>query len=527
MSERIPRSPHALLLPAAFTMLAANLVLVGATLFTEDDSHRVVTPTSKEALPVEATKAVSTVQHDRSSTGAEDPTEPPDGAAARVDRGLVARARTPGEIVDSVLAPRDHESAVRQAVPRHRPQRTTAELLATLSDVTTLDLFDAPYDRDEEDEKRRYRRMRNRIVNAPTRPPELALPHPLDGPLWRDQRPDFAGLPVLEGDHCQLSEDESVELRRVATEVGREAANAGRLAASTHRHQAPGAWFRVQGLVEAAEDEFDPSGLHQILQIAPPQIRRMLVRELAENESAESTSALVQRALFDFDSGIRHDAVEALATRPKPDYTALLLRAFEHPWAPAAEHAADALVTLGRTDVVDSLRELDGRPDPRAPFKDAWDRWFAYELVRVNHLRNCLLCHAPSRVPFAPRGTSPFHGTISTTRPTPHNVDPDPKLPEGFVPDPYAPLPQVYYSGRNGSGLFVRADVTYVWQDFSVVMQTENRHASWPERQRFDFFVRKKHVSETEARELATRYPTANSPHRRALQYALRALGGA
>ena len=86
------------------------------------------------------------------------------------------------------------------------------------------------------------------------------------------------------------------------------------------------------------------------------------------------------------------------------------------------------------------LKKMLDEPDPRAPSRGDDGQWKVRELVRVNHLRNCLLCHAPS-------------------------VDSGDYL-RGRVPEPDKPIPVEYYHSPNGT--YVRADVTYLRQDFSV-----------------------------------------------------------
>src|SRR5439155_15009068 len=97
------------------------------------------------------------------------------------------------------------------------------------------------------------------------------------------------------------------------------------------------------------------------------------------------------------------------------------------------------------------------------------------EVVRVNHLRNCLLCHAPATSP-----TDPVRG---------------------LVPPPGQPLPPPfstpYYEGQNG--IFVRADVTYIRQDFSVP-QPVARAGNWPAYQRYDYLVRTRYPTNDELR---------------------------
>jgi hypothetical protein len=89
------------------------------------------------------------------------------------------------------------------------------------------------------------------------------------------------------------------------------------------------------------------------------------------------------------------------------------------------------------------------------------------ELVRVNHLASCKMCHAA--------------GTNSAR---------DNPVP-GAVPKPSRPLPaparasDYYLKGDD----FVRADVTFLRQDFSVT-QPVTRHGPWPAEQRFDYLVR-------------------------------------
>ncbi len=118
------------------------------------------------------------------------------------------------------------------------------------------------------------------------------------------------------------------------------------------------------------------------------------------------------------------------------------------------------------------------------------------EIVRVNHLKNCLLCHAPS-----------------TSRRD---------LVRAPVPSPNQPLPRVYYASSRGA--LVRADVTYLKQDFAVRHPVQN-HGKWPAMQRFDYFVRERPSDKHESAAWAKRNPAA-SPYRKAALFALRKLTG-
>ena len=54
-------------------------------------------------------------------------------------------------------------------------------------------------------------------------------------------------------------------------------------------------------------------------------------------------------------------------------------------------------MTLGNKDVVPHLVTLLGQPDPLVPETlPNGTRVVARELIRVNHLANCLMCHPPS-----------------------------------------------------------------------------------------------------------------------------------
>ena len=100
-------------------------------------------------------------------------------------------------------------------------------------------------------------------------------------------------------------------------------------------------------------------------------------------------------------------------------------------------------------------------PDPSAPHQDETGRWVRTDLVRVNHLRSCYLCHAPST------------SASDVIR--------------GSVPTPGERIRPVY-SIDDHEG-FIRADVTYLKQDFSIVREVPNADP-WPRLQRFDYLVR-------------------------------------
>jgi hypothetical protein len=250
--------------------------------------------------------------------------------------------------------------------------------------------------------------------------------------------------------------------------------------------------------------------LEQVLTGEPPLVRLGLVQALrSPPDSPVAAAVLARRAVFDTSAEVRQGAVVGLRFLSARDYLPHLLNGLRYPWAPANYHAAEALVALGTEAAVADLVRLLGAPDPCAPFEidEGVTKVLAVrELVRVNHHGSCLLCHAPS---FSAND-----------------------LVRGPVPSPLRPLPTraPYYGDRGGSGdLFVRADITYLRQDFSEVQPVE--HAGpWPKRQRFDFLVRVRRLAEDEAQAWRGRERDAGPPplpaSRQAVLFALRQLTG-
>jgi hypothetical protein len=210
---------------------------------------------------------------------------------------------------------------------------------------------------------------------------------------------------------------------------------------------------------------------------------------------------LARQALFDFSWRIREEAIEALKDRPREEYRQVLLDGLRYPWPPVAAHAAEALVALKDHQAVFPLAGMLDEPDPCAPVREKNNKWVVAEVVRVNHLRNCLLCHAVSTA-----RTDPLRSVVST---------------------PGEPLPRTYYSSRKGD--FVRADITYLRQDFSLIERVL-KPEKWPEWQRFDYLVRRRELKADELAALQKppqRKPDRVSyPQREAVRFALRELTG-
>jgi hypothetical protein len=230
----------------------------------------------------------------------------------------------------------------------------------------------------------------------------------------------------------------------------------------------------------------------QMLQPQEAVVRRVLVDQLSRIENRGASEALARLALHDLSPEVRAEAIQALSQRPGHEYRDALVAGFRYPWPPVADHAAEALVTLQDRIALPLLEEMLAEPDPAAPVYDPEQKaHVVHELVRVNHLRNCLLCHAP-----APNRS----GTVISLAPTPGQ--------------PLPPMAPVYYDGRDG--IFVRAEVTYLRQDFSVTQPVKDP-GPWPAEQRYDYLVRTRPVPPPSQ-------PNETWPQREALRYAIEQL---
>ncbi len=252
------------------------------------------------------------------------------------------------------------------------------------------------------------------------------------------------------------------------------------------------------------------AALMQVLAPESAAMREGLVKYLATVSHPEATRALAKLAIFSPERKVREPAVDALKVRRERDYTDILLQGLRYPLPAVARRAGDALVQLERKDLVAQLVNLLDEPDPRAPvLKEVSNKKVAVvrELVKINHHRNCLLCHSPGNTP---------------------DVSPD--VITAAVPTPGDPLPTPSQGYQQSSpDVVVRIDVTYLRQDFSVRQAVKDAHP-WPEMQRFDFLVRTRVVTDKEAEVYRTtlhrREAGFVTPYQRALLNALRELTG-
>lgn len=302
-------------------------------------------------------------------------------------------------------------------------------------------------------------------------------------------RPDLSGMPFIMGKDCRADEDRAMTLKETSQNM--------------HRKQEPSFYFSVRyqkaHIAVMAQNLIghDEGG------------RARVIRSLSSTRHAEATRQLAKAAVYSPDAALRAKALEALASRPKDEATEVLASGLRYPWPAAAQNAARAIVELNRKDMIPQLKAVLEEADPRGPRTAVIDGrkvTVAREVVRINHLRNCMLCHAPAE---------------------------DGKTPEGTLvaelPLPSEPLPEsgnYFDDSRKGpsrlANLLVRIDVTYLRQDFSA-MQKVAENSRWPDVQRFDYVVRNRPLTPTEAGDLRKRLQ-GESPFHRAAAQAIREL---
>jgi hypothetical protein len=252
------------------------------------------------------------------------------------------------------------------------------------------------------------------------------------------------------------------------------------------------------------------AALMQVLAPESPALRLGLVKYLAGVSHVEATRALARLAIFSAEDEIRAAALNALKVRRERDYTAILLEGLRYPLPTVARRASEAVVKLERSDLVPQLVSLLEEPDPRAPVLKEVDHKrvpVVREVVRINHHKNCMLCHSPGNT-----------GSVS------------PDTLTAAVPIPSQPLPEPSQGyDLSSPDILVRVDVTYLRQDFSMRLPVADANP-WPEMQRFDFLVRSRVLTEPEAKAindvLGKREPGVLSPYHRAVLAALRELTG-
>jgi hypothetical protein len=316
-------------------------------------------------------------------------------------------------------------------------------------------------------------------------------------------RADLAGLPFLMGDACRTKGGRAKAFKDVAQMLGR---------GEEARFLAGGP---KSGPAEEKRQQYRQAHAAVVAQVLPAVEapgQQALTRVLGSNPRPEATRELARVAVFSPEKSVRAEAIKALVGRGPRDSTDVLVAGLRYPWPAVAENAARAIVDLARKDLVPQLEALLDEADPRGPRTEVVggrEVTVAHEVVRINHHRNCMLCHAP-----AESGKTPEETLVAD------------------VPLPSLPLPPsgLGYGGSSPaspspkSNLLVRIDVTYLRQDFSAVQPVYDASA-WRVTQRFDFVVRKRVLTPDEADDLRARLAGA-SPYRRSAALALLELTG-
>jgi hypothetical protein len=231
-----------------------------------------------------------------------------------------------------------------------------------------------------------------------------------------------------------------------------------------------------------------------------------LVEVLGKIDDKRATEALARRAMTDLNPDVREAAARELLGRPPEDYRAVLLEGLRYPWAPVANHAAETLAFAGDKGAVPELERMLDQPDAARPFtvrQGGKETTVVREVVRINHLSNCLLCHPP---------TSERSGRVLGAEPTPGK-----RLPS-----------RGYFGGGKGEDPppLIRADTTYLRQDFSVLLPVPDP-GKWPGHQRFDYVVRTRPAPAEEMRPAPdANRGAARDEARQAVLFALREITG-
>lgn len=350
-------------------------------------------------------------------------------------------------------------------------------------------------------------------------------------------RADLRGLPVVKGDACRLSKERGREFTRAVSLV-QSAMPPGEL----HGHpflpsttgindpveEATKFWLQFRQSVlqddkgEVQRQRSNPddvlaarvAALMQVLAPASPAMRSRLVSYLGEIDHVDATRALARLVIFAPEAEVRGPALEVLRKRRADQYTPILLAGLRYPWPAVAHRAADAIVCLGRKDLVPRLVDLLDEPDPRAPMtmrRAGENVTVVRELVRINHHRNCLLCHPPAMT--SDRQLDDLALVVH-------------EMPVGAVAVPGLPIaPASQGYGMLSPDLLVRADATYFRQDFSAMQKVPDA-APWPTMQRFDYLVRTRVLDAAEAKIHGDMLAKEGSPYQDCVWMALRRLTG-
>jgi hypothetical protein len=350
-------------------------------------------------------------------------------------------------------------------------------------------------------------------------------------------RDDLSGLPFAMGDSCRTSFERTKQFTQAVAVVRQALTERIMTNAQVTTNGVPStaavmsdgscAWFwqNYKRICER-EDASLPRGdkatcehvtlariaaLTQIMMPESAEYRLGLVKYLTGVPHVEATKSLARMALFSTEEDIRAAAIESLKVRREQDYTDILVKGLRYPWPAVAKNAANAIARMGRSDLIPDLVAVLETDDPRLPETrtvEGKPTASVRELVKVNHHRNCMMCHSPGN-------PSTVSGNAITAE----------------VPIPGQPMqpPSQGYGTSSSPDLMVRIDVTYLRQDFSMMLPVKDARP-WPEMQRFDFLIRERKVTAEEAKVYKEKLTPSEegtlSPFHKAALAALRDLTG-
>lgn len=314
-----------------------------------------------------------------------------------------------------------------------------------------------------------------------------SITHPIEG--YVSENPDFSGLPFRLGNDCLSSTERVRNLGTHAAALKSLPSSNGALS-SYVQHGIRKETKDLESVVPAA---------YQILQSESTESRFQLVQICKDCDDVESTLNLAKLAVYDRSKVVRDEAITALKTKSPDVYRDELHKALRYPFQPIVQNAAVAIAELELTDSVPLLRAMLDEPAPDCPQYAETDssKKYVRELVRIKHFANCALCHAPSKMASdSLRGVVPTYGKE---------------------------IPEAYYLESSGTVSYsIRADVTYLKQDFSI-KYTVIDDSKWPSQMRFDFVTRIRPATSEEYNSASAR-DDDNLEFKKPLVFALRRL---
>jgi HEAT repeat protein len=284
---------------------------------------------------------------------------------------------------------------------------------------------------------------------------------------------------------------------------------------------------KIRGRPEWLRPEAIPV-LLQLLMHEDHAVRRMLVDLLADISGPDADAALARRAVVDLAPDVREAALHALRERPRDEARTVFLQALRYPWSPVADHAAEALAYLQDEDAVPRLVGLLRRPDPAKPITGQDGKPFMRELVRIAHSANCLLCHPPALTggDLVRREVPGVVLRVTDEKAEVMNASQLPARLQGLAHQTVESRPTGYGQGGGVSlgPLYVRADITFLRQDFSISELTAEPGVAGLQKPRFDFMVRVRPAREDELQKRSA--DSGQYEQRDAVLWALRELTG-